>query len=119
MAIFFKINNKSICSPKEIQHSFNYLDKVERTMDGTMVVDIVGRKRKIDVKWENISKREMSSIIKETEKSIFVNISFHDTISGELLEVTARVDSTVYTPSYDWVKKEVRWQMLTITFIER
>ena len=49
---FFKINGKSIKAPTEISISYEELDKAERTVDGTMVVDIVGTKRRVDVSWE-------------------------------------------------------------------
>lgn len=35
---FFKINGRTITSPTNIGHSVEILDKVERTMDGTMVM---------------------------------------------------------------------------------
>ena len=45
---FFKINGKQIKPPKEISVSPEVLDKSERTADGTLVVDIIGTKRKVD-----------------------------------------------------------------------
>ena len=57
--VFFKINSKSIKQPTEITLSFESLDKFERTMDGTMVVDLVGNKNKVDVRWSYLSDSDM------------------------------------------------------------
>ena len=53
---FFKINGKKIKAPTELTVSPEVLDKAERTVDGTMVVDVIGTKRKVDVSWEYLSK---------------------------------------------------------------
>ena len=56
MAVFFKINSKTIKAPTELTCTTEVLDKSERTMDGTMVVDVIGRKRKVEVAWKYLSK---------------------------------------------------------------
>ena len=55
MAVFFKINSKTIKAPTELTCTTEVLDKSERTMDGTMVVDVIGRKRKVEVAWKYLS----------------------------------------------------------------
>lgn len=55
---FFKISGKKIKAPTELTVSPEVLDKAERTVDGTMVVDIIGTKRKVDVSWEYLSKED-------------------------------------------------------------
>ena len=60
MAVFFKINSKTIKAPTELTCTTEVLDKSERTMDGTMVVDVIGRKRKVEVAWKYLSKEDMT-----------------------------------------------------------
>ena len=50
--IFFKINGKEISSPKEIEYSYEILDKTERTISGIMVIDEIGKKKIINVTWD-------------------------------------------------------------------
>lgn len=61
---FFKVNGKKIKAPAELTVSSEILDKAERTVDGTMVVDIIGTKRKVDVSWEYLSKEDMTTLTK-------------------------------------------------------
>lgn len=74
---FFKINGKSIKAPTEISISYEELDKAERTVDGTMVVDIVGTKRRVDVSWEYLS----------TDDNL-VNVKYHD-----LKHIVSKIES--------------------------
>ena len=67
MAVFFKINSKTIKAPTELTCTTEVLDKSERTMDGTMVVDVIGRKRKVEVAWKYLSKEDMGLLTAETK----------------------------------------------------
>ena len=63
---FFSINGKSIKAPTEMTISPEHLDKAERTMDGTMVIDIIGTKKKVDVSWEYLTKEDMKTLATES-----------------------------------------------------
>ena len=65
------MNNKKIKAPTDITVSPEILDKAERTVDGTMVIDIVGTKRKVDVSWEYLSKEDMTTLTKAIGGDIF------------------------------------------------
>lgn len=119
MAQFLKINDKTIKSPSEISHSYEVLDKAERTIDGTMVVDLIGRKRKVDVSWEYLSKEDMKILATETKTGTFVTVTFHDSITGALTTITARPKDLVYQPYYDWAKSKILWKSVAISFVER
>ena len=119
MAEFFRINSKIVKAPKEITCSAESLDKEERTMDGTMVVDLVARKRKIDVNWEYLSKADMQILANETKSGTFVTVTYHDNATGELVSMVARVKDFQYQPYYDWAKSRLMWKGVTISFVER
>ena len=53
MAVFFKINSKTIKAPTELTCSTEALDKTERTLDGTMVEVAIGRKRTVGDAWKD------------------------------------------------------------------
>ncbi|MEG2457212.1 MAG: hypothetical protein RSB08_05280, partial [Clostridia bacterium] len=63
--VFFKINSKTIKQPTEIALSSEVLDKAERTMDGTMVVDIIGSKDKVDVSWDYMTSADLKLLAQE------------------------------------------------------
>ena len=119
MAEFFRINSKQIKAPTEITCSAESLDKEERTVDGTMVVDLIGIKRKVDVSWEYLSKEDMAVLSGEVKSRNFVTIAFHDNATGALTTMTARPKDLAYLPYYDWAKAQIMWKSVAISFVER
>ncbi len=116
---FFKINGRAIKPPKDVGHSIEILDKVERTMNGTMVVDIVGSKRKIDVSWDYLDKANMIILQEELNKSSFVNVTYIDSETGVDVTIEAKPSDISYQTGYDWVKSEVVWKNVTVFFEEK
>ncbi|UKI51840.1 MAG: hypothetical protein L6V79_06680 [Clostridium sp.] len=84
MAVFFKINSKTIKAPTELTCSTEVLDKSERTMDGTMVVDVIGRKRKVEVAWKYLSKEDMGLLTAETKKRLVRDDRLQRSRNGEV-----------------------------------
>ena len=116
---FFEINGKATKPPKEISVSPEVLDKSERTANGTLVVDIIGKKRKVDVSWEYMSQEDMALLQKEIGGGAFTEITFHDNQTGEPVTVTARSDGLSYMPHYYWTKGKIMWKSVTLSFKER
>lgn len=116
---FLKLNGQTIKSPTEITVSPENLDKAERTMDGTMVVDIIGTKCKLDVRWEYLPKEDMAILANATKSDAFTLVSFHDKITGTLVTITARAEGLTYSPFYDWARDRLMWKGVAITFKEK
>lgn len=116
---FFLINGKKISSPTELTISPEILDKAERTVDGTMVVDIIGMKRKVDVSWEYLSKEDMAVLAAACRHDLFATISFHDNASGALTTITARAEGLTYLPHYHWARSMLMWKSVTVSFKEK
>ena len=116
---FFKINGRSLHSPKDISESYDILDKIERTLDGTMVVDIIGNKIKIDVSWDYLSNKDMMILKEELFKNTFVTVTFHSPDTGELQTIEARTRDFNYQPSYDWTRSKLIWKSVSVSFEEK
>ena len=116
---FFKVNGYKIKVPNEITVSPEILDKAERTVDGTMVVDIIGMKRKLDLTWEYLSKEDMAILARETKHNTFTEVTYHDNETGELVTMTARGEGLAYMPHYNWSRGVLMWKTVTISFKER
>lgn len=116
---FFKINGKKIKAPTELSVSPEVLDKAERTVDGTMVVDVIGTKRIVDVSWEYLSKEDMTVLTKAVGGDKFAEITFHDNGTGNLVTMTARSEGLTYAPHYDWAKAKLMWKSVSVSFTER
>lgn len=116
---FFKINGKTMQSPTEMSVSEEDLNKAERTMDGTMVIDIIGRKTKLNVSWEYLRKDEMCMLREAGSRSMFVTVSYYAPDTGELTTMTARAEGLAFQPYYDWAKAELLWRSVSISFTEK
>ncbi len=116
---FFKVNGKKIKAPAELTVSSEILDKAERTVDGTMVVDIIGTKRKVDVSWEYLSKEDMTTLTKTIGGDKFAEITYHDNATGSLVTMTGRSEGLTYQPHYDWAKGKIMWKSVSVSFTER
>jgi hypothetical protein len=117
--VFFKINGITIAAPKELKVSFETLDKTERTMDGTMVVDIIGEKRKVDVAWEYLSKEDMATLSNAARNTALATISFHSKETGQLVTMEARGENLSYAPHFDWARNRLMWKSVSIVFREK
>lgn len=116
---FFKINGRNLKSPKDISQSYDILDKIERTLDGTMVVDIIGNKVKLDVTWDYLSNEDMMILKDELFKNTFATITFHSPDTGALKTIEARARDFNYQPGYDWTKAKLMWRNVSVNFEEK
>ncbi len=116
---FLRLNGKAIAAPKEITVSPENLDKAERTMDGTMVIDIIGTKRKVDVNWEYLSKEDMAILTNATKEDAFTTVTFHDKTTAAFISITARAEGLTYSPYYDWANDRLLWKGVAVTFKEK
>ena len=116
---FFKINGRTIKPPKNIGHSVEILDKVERTLNGTMVVDKVGMKKKIDVSWDYLDVTNMQILQQEIKKESFVNITYFDSEKAEKVTIETKPSDLSYQTGYDWVKGTVIWKSVSLFFKEK
>lgn len=117
--IFFKINGKEISSPKEIEYSYEILDKTERTISGIMVFDEIGKKKIINVTWDYLKQKDMKILKEELMKNGFTTISYRESTNGDLTTLTTRAGDFSYSPTYDWVNDSILWKNVSITFEER
>jgi len=119
IVIFFKINSKSIKQPTEITLSFESLDKFERTMDGTMVVDLVGKKEKVEVRWNYLPDADMKLLATEIRSGSFLTIDYASAEQQTIKTIPVRATDFRYMPYYDWAKKRIMWQSVSVAFSER
>lgn len=116
---FLQITGANIAQPTEMDYSYEILDKTERTMNGTLVVDIIGKKRRLDVTWEYLSKEDMRLLAAVVQSTEFANISFNQPNSDALVSMMARAQDFTYTPQYDWAHSKIIWKSVHVCFIER
>ena len=121
--IFFRINSKALTkNPSSISHSLTKIQNQDRTMDGTMVVDIIAVKNVVNVEWKILDKEDMTKLKQEIESGNFVTIDFWDneTSNNETMRnIIATTTSFTFSPYYDYTTDSIRWKDVKASFTER
>lgn len=109
-----KINNTILSGTKEpssISPSTTIKRNSERSLDGTLNVDIVYEKTTVDITWDFLSNSDFESLISLFPKDVTIQASLFEKASKEFY-----VEEISYSPLY--VNDELCWQNLSITLTE-
>lgn len=118
--IFFKINSKSLTkNPTLITTTKTPIQSSDRTMDGTMVIDIIAIKDVVSVEWAVLGKDDMLKLKNETKDGGFVSIDYWDMDTSQMKNITALPSNITYAPFYDYSTDSVMWKDVKITFTEQ
>lgn len=120
--IFFKINSKTLSiNPSSISHSKAIIQNVDRTMDGTMVVDVIATKNIITVEWPILTELDMKKLMAEISTGQFVSIDYWEN-KGEgnaLNNIIVLPGNITYSPFYDFSTNSVLWKDVKLAFTEK
>ena len=61
----------------------------------------------------------MQTLTEEINKVGFADIEYIDPTTGTLATMIGRAKDFTYSPGYDWVREEVRWKSVTVSFVEK
>ena len=64
--------------PTSVDQGETKLKKENRTIDGTLVVDIIAIKNKVKVTWDYITSEDMARLQSAIAKSDFVEVEYND-----------------------------------------
>ena len=109
-----KVNTTVLSGTKEpstISPSTTIKRNTERSLDGTLNVDIVYEKATVDIAWDFLDNNDFETILNLFPKDTTIQVS--------LFENTAReyyVESISYSPFY--LNDELCWQNLQISITE-
>lgn len=121
--IFFKINSKTLSkNPTTYKSNKTKVQKSDRTMDGTLVVDIITHKDTITFTWDYLPDADLRLLIKEVTAKSFCTIEFLDAqseVSGALRSMVAQPGDISYTPYYDYASDSILWKGVSVAFTER
>lgn len=117
---FFKINSKTLTrNPTEVSQSKYKIQKTDRTIDGTLVADIIAIKNKVSFSWDFLTTADLKKLITEVNGDSFPIVEYVDPDSGELLSITGHAGEITYTPYYDTRTQGVLWKEVNVSFEER
>lgn len=72
-----KINGVAIPTPSDYSVGIQDISKAERNANGTMIIERIATKRKIELSWKSLNKDELSSILKLVSP-VFFNVEYVD-----------------------------------------
>ncbi len=119
--ILFKINSKTLSqNPTEIEQSKFRIEKSDRTIDGTLVVDIIATKNKVTFSWSHMSDSDLKKLTAEIQASAFVTVEYADpdAVSG-LKSLVGESGDLSYKPHYNTRTQAVEWKDVKVSFTER
>lgn len=121
--ILFKINSKTLSkNPTSIEQGKFKLQQTDRTINGTMVVDIIAIKNKVTLQWDYMSDSDLRKLLAEIDSTAFPTIEFTDPKSlapNPLITITADTSNIDYSPHYDTKSQSIFWKDVRVGFIEK
>lgn len=116
-----RINGGTVVPPKEFSVGYQTIDSENsgRNADGNMVRDIITEKVKLQCNWAPLSDSEISNLLRLMDQSFFT-IEYPDAkVGGQATKTFYAGDRTA--PTYSWNEefKEIKWEGLSVNFIEK
>lgn len=112
-----KINGVALPTPSDYIVSIMDISKASRNAAGTMVIERIATKRKIELSWKYLSKTEISNVLKMVSP-VFFNVEYIDP------EDSAWKTGTFYcgdrsVGALDYRNGNIRWKDIKFNLIER
>lgn len=117
--VYFKIGTTEFSgdlAPSEIIPSVEIIKNEERSLNGTMNVDVVARKIKLTVSWNFLNGDSMKKLSVLEQSASVLEVQFFDAETAALKTIHAYVDGIDYTPFFDG--KIIRWRDISLTLVE-
>src|SRR5690606_28841088 len=113
----FKIAGVSVKAPSELRVARFDLTRSARTASGTMVMDVIATKRRVDVVWKMLPDSELKKIIDViTANKPFFSLEYPD--AGGTRTITCYAGDII--TSLWHTKNGIRyWEEVSIPFIEQ
>ena len=112
-----KINGVAIPAPTDFQVGIQDLSKAERNARGTMIIERIATKIKIEFEWIYLTKAEYQQLL-NLVSPVFFTVEYPDPRTGSQRTGTFYVgDRTI--GGLDFSKGEMRWKDCKFNVIER
>ena len=117
---YFKINSKTLTrNPTDISQSKYKIQKTDRTIDGTLVSDIVAGKNRVTFTWDYLSTADLRKLLDEVNGTAYPIVEYTDPQSGTgLMSITGAAESVSYVPHYDSRNGGGIWKEVKVSFEE-
>ena len=113
-----KINGTDIPSPTDYTVSIMDLSNAERNANGTLIMERIATKRRIEVSYNYLSQAELSSLMSLVSTNVFFTVEYIDPMTGNdstgIFYAGDRTSSAI-----DFRDGVMRYKDITFNMIER
>ena len=103
-------------APSSVSPSVEIVKNEERSLDGTMNVDVIARKIKLTVGWDVLGSSEMQTVCALESAERILTVQYIDANTSALKEIKAYVDGIEYTPFFE--DDIIRWKDVSLSLVE-
>lgn len=112
-----KINNVTIPSPSSLNVSVQDINKAERNTNGTMIIERIATKRKVELQFAHLTRVELSTLL-QSITSTFFTVEYPDPQTNALNTITCYVGDRK-TEMIMYKDGVPYWKNVTFNFIEQ
>lgn len=112
-----KIDGVVIPTPSDYVVGIMDISKAERNANGTMVIDRIATKRKIEMNWRYLAKNELSNLFKAVSP-IFFMVEYIDPVDDEI-KTGYFYAGDRKSGALDYINGKIRYKDITVNVIER
>lgn len=112
-----KVNGVVIPTPSDYQVGIMDLSKAERNARGTLIIERIATKRKLELSWKYLSKEDLSRLLKLVSP-VFFNVEYIDPQDNMKKTGTFYVGDR-NMGALDYRNGNIRYKDIKMNFIER
>lgn len=111
------VNGVEIPTPSDYRVGIQDISKAERNAKGTMIIERIATKRKIEMVWKYLSKEDLSKVLNAVSP-VFFQVEYLDP------QENRRKSGTFYSGdrnvgALDYINGNIRWKDVKFSIIER
>lgn len=112
-----KIDGKEIPTPSDLSVGIQDLSKGERNANGTMIIERIATKRKLELSWKYLSKEDLSKVLNAVSP-VFFQVEYLDP------QENRKNTGTFYSGdrnmgALDFINGNIRYKDIKFSVIER
>lgn len=112
-----KINGVTIPTPSTYQVGIQDLSKAERNANGTMIIERIATKRKLEMSWSYLSQSDLSVLL-QAVSGVFFTVQYPDPQDGTL-KTGEFYSGDRSAGAIDYKNGVMRWKDIKFNLIEQ
>lgn len=112
-----KINGVVLPAPTDYQVSINDISNAERNANGTMIIERIATKRKLELAWKFLSKEDLSRLL-NLVSPVFFQVEYIDPQDGGVRNGTFYAGDRS-AGALDFINGNIRYKDAKFNLIER